>query len=276
MTIDADDAMAENPASAGRADELDTEGRATMVGDAGLLRDLRDRVLDEDESLSGLLRTCLALGIATGSSALQSWAASELKGYKTAAEVPDYRKVPLQLFVDSLSLSNVIVREQPVSRDTAPANARELIPYSVSLLSPLEQLIVMAEGESHYHVRLPILKRAAAEWNVAQNSDPMIFDMYYKMDSNTASGVVSVVRTTLLEMVLDMAKHVPLDQLPTRRQADTAVQVHAGGSYAQYRVDARNNSGVIGQGPAATQTQHSGPHPAEQQRRRWFRRPSRQ
>ncbi|WP_433574164.1 hypothetical protein [Nocardia brasiliensis] len=59
-----------------------------VVADAELLGDLRERVLDESEPLAGLLRTCLALAAVTGSEALRSWAANELKGYEDRAEVP--------------------------------------------------------------------------------------------------------------------------------------------------------------------------------------------
>lgn len=231
-----------------------------MVADAALLRDLRERVLDEGESLAGLLRTCLALGTVTGSDALRLWASSELRGYGVGAEVPAYRKLPLPLFVDSISLTNVIVRGHSVSRHMAPADAQELIPALVAFRSPIEHLVGMAEGGGNHKIRLESLKFAAAKWNAARGDyDPEIADLYYMVSDTAVGGIVSVVRTTLVEMVMDMAREVPLDQLPTRRQTDAAVQLHIGGSYTEYRVDVQDNRGVIGQGPSATQSQNSGP-----------------
>ncbi|MGV9752692.1 AbiTii domain-containing protein [Nocardia farcinica] len=246
-----------------------------MVADAALLRDLRERVLDESESLAGLLRTCLALGTVTGSNALRLWASSELRGYGAGAEVPTYRKLPLPLFIDSISLSNVIVRGHSVSRHMAPADAQELIPALVAFRSPIEHLVGMAEGGGNHKIRMESLKFAAARWNANRGDyDPEIADLYYMVSDTAVGGIVSVVRTTLVEMVMDMAREVPLDQLPTRRQADAAVHVHVDGSHAEYHVKVHNNSGVIGQGPSATQAQHPFPHVAGRKQRwwGWFRR----
>ncbi|MGY2025984.1 AbiTii domain-containing protein [Nocardia gipuzkoensis] len=247
-----------------------------MVADAELLRDLRERVLDESETLVGLLRTCLALGTVTGSDALRSWARSELKGYETGTEVPTYRKLRLPLYLDSFSISNILVRDQSVSRYMAPAEAQKLIPEQVSFKDPIEQLIGMAETGENHQIRLEGLKFAASEWNAARkDDDPWIVDLYYKVSATAVAGVVSVVRTTLVEMVMDMAKDVPLDQLPTRREADAAVQVHVYGSRDEYHLNVDNNRGVIGQGTASTQAQHRPPHsvePPRQRRWNWFRR----
>lgn len=240
-----------------------------MVADAELLRDLRERVLDESESLVGLLRTCLALGAVTGSDALRSWASRELKGYESADEVPAYRRLQLPLYLDSISLSNVLVPSQPVSRHQAPPDARPLIPSLVSLRSPVEHLRGMAESGETHQVRTESLKFAAAKWNLALGNDPQIVDLYYKLPDTAVGGVLSVVRTTLVEMVMDMAQDVPLDQLPTRRQADAAVQVHVDQSGDQYHVSVHDNKGVVGQGPAGSQTQHTVNRPIGAQRRRW-------
>ncbi|MCP2317943.1 hypothetical protein APR12_003296 [Nocardia amikacinitolerans] len=248
-----------------------------MVADAELLRNLRERVLDESESLAGLLRTCLALGAVTRSEVLRSWASSELKGYEGRAEVPDYRKLRLPLYLDSMSISQVYVPGQSVSRYMAPADAQDLIPELVSFRAPIEDLAGMADSKETHQIRLESLKFAASRWNGARkDGDPWIADLYYKVSSASLAGVLSVVRTTLVEMVMDMAKDVPLDQLPTRRQADAAVHVYVNGSRDEYHVNVENNTGVIGQGPAGTQAQHALSHsgePWQQRWRSWFRRP---
>ncbi|MEU4323433.1 hypothetical protein AB0F85_32060 [Nocardia fluminea] len=243
-----------------------------MVADAELLADLRERVLDESESLTGLLRKCLALGALTGSEALRLWASRELKGYDDSSlEVPAYRKLRLPLYLDSISLSQIIMRRQSVSRYQAPADAQDLIPELVSFRTSIDHLIGMAESGDTQQIRLESLKFAASKWNARQDNDPQIIDLYYQVSDTAIGGILGVVRTTLVEMVLDMAKDVPLHQLPTRRQADAAVHVHVGGSHDQYLVNVQDNSGVIGQGSAGTQAQHAGVPPSAggQRLQRW-------
>ncbi|WP_124390621.1 hypothetical protein [Rhodococcus wratislaviensis] len=242
-----------------------------MVADAELLADLRERVLDESESLVGLLRKCLALGAVTGSDALRLWASRELKGYDAGVEVPAYRKLRLPLYLDSVSLSQIIVRRQSVSRHQAPTDAQNLIPELVSFRMSIDHLIGMAESDDTQQIRLESLKFAASKWNAWQDNDPQIVDLYYQVSDTAIGGIVGVIRTTLVEMVLDMAKDVPLHQLPTRRQADAAVHVHVGGSHDEYLVNVQDNSGVIGQGSAGTQIQHAGVPPSTggQRQQRW-------
>ncbi|WP_141810573.1 hypothetical protein [Nocardia bhagyanarayanae] len=70
------------------------------------------------------------------------------------------------------------------------------------------------------------------------------------------AGIVGKIRTTLVEMVADMTRDVPFDGLPPRNQVDSAVQVNLHGSRDQYHIKVGTNSGVIGQGPGSSQTQH--------------------
>ncbi|WP_148280649.1 hypothetical protein [Nocardia cyriacigeorgica] len=225
-----------------------------MVADAELLGDLRERVLDEAEPLAGLLRTCLALGAVTGSKQLRLWAAQELKGYQKTAEVPAYRKLLLPLAADTISPFGEVILGQSLPRPMIPAEGERLIPERLPILLPIEHLAGMAGAGDEHKVEHPNCAYVASMWNQQRSEDnPRISQLYYKLPSTALLGVLSIVRTTLVEMVMDMAKDVPLHQLPSRKQADAAVHVHVNGS--QYNVNVDTNAGIIGQGTHASQTQ---------------------
>ncbi|MEU3015624.1 hypothetical protein [Nocardia asteroides] len=225
------------------------------MSDTALLRDLRERVLDEDEPLAGLLRKCLALGAVTGSADLRQWATNELKGYAPGTEVPAYRDLNLPLFIDSVS-GYTHVRGQQVSRFAAPTDARRYIPDLVSFRQPVEDIAATAADGS---TRLVVESLAFAQtaWNEQLPFGQDIHQIYYKVSAAALTGLLGTVRTTLLEMVLDMSQDVPLDQLPTRRQVDAAVQFHVHGARDQYNVNVGANPGVLGVGPGSTQTQNN-------------------
>ncbi|MGY2025986.1 AbiTii domain-containing protein [Nocardia gipuzkoensis] len=226
------------------------------MADADLLRDLRARVLDEGEPLAGLLRTCLALGAITRSEDLRRWATQELKGYGPDDKVPAYRELSLPLFVDSVSGYNFL-KGQPISRFAAPPSARQFIPETISFRQPVEDLAAM---NCSNRIGFEGLNFAVSVWNKALPFGQEIIQLYYMTSDSAMTGMLGTVRTTLLEMVLDMTQDVPLDQLPSRNQVDAAVQVHVhGGTRDQYNVNVGGaNHGVIGQGVGSTQTQHNG------------------
>lgn len=224
------------------------------MADADLLRDLRARVLDESESLAGLLRMCLALGAITKSADLRRWAAQELKGYGPDDEVPGYRSLSLPLFVDSFSGNNLLTG-QLVSRFSAPAEARQFLPETIAFRQPVEDLVAMGSSPRFSFEGMSF---AATAWNKKLPLGQQIVQLYYMASDSTLTGVVSTVRTTLLEMVLDMTQDVPFDQLPSRDQVDSAVQVNLNNSRDQYSLNVGTNHGVVGQGMGSTQSQHNG------------------
>ncbi|MGV9752693.1 AbiTii domain-containing protein [Nocardia farcinica] len=225
------------------------------MADADLLRDLRVRVLDESEPLAGLLRKCLALGAITGSEDLRRWATQELKGYGPDDELPTYRMLSLPLFADSVSGYN-FARGQAISRFAAPQEAREFIPETLPFRQPVEELAAL-NGSNR--IGFEGLAFAASAWNKALPFGQEIVQLYYMTSDSAMTGMLGTVRTTLLEMVLDMTQDVPLDQLPSRNQVDAAVQVHVhGGTRDQYNLRVDTNHGVVGQGMGSTQNQHNG------------------
>ncbi|MEU4595625.1 hypothetical protein [Nocardia sp. NPDC023988] len=223
------------------------------MADADLLRDLRARVLDESEPLAGLLRMCLALGAITRSEDLRRWARRELKGYGPDNEVPEYRTLSLPLFADSVSGYN-FATGQSISRFAAPPEARQYLPETISFRQPVEDLVAMTGGS---RIAFEGLAFALNAWNKTLPFGQEIVQLYYMTSDSTMTGMVGTVRTTLLEMVLDMTQDVPFDQLPSRNQVDNAVQVHVHGGRDQYNLSVGTNHGVVGQGAGLTQNQHN-------------------
>ncbi|ASQ91806.1 hypothetical protein CGL27_00030 [Streptomyces sp. 11-1-2] len=68
------------------------------------LDQLEKGVLDDTAPLAGLLCHALIIGGHASSHPLRQWALGELNGYAhTNAEIPDYRRVPAPIQVDSIS-----------------------------------------------------------------------------------------------------------------------------------------------------------------------------
>lgn len=229
------------------------------MSDAGILKSLREQVLDETQSLPGLLRKCLALGAVTGSEDLRAWATNELKGYDGDSSLPAYRSITAPLFIDTLSAtgSGALHRQgQQINHLQIPSKLRQYVPESLDFRQSVEELVQMAEAskdESH-KIGYAVFSLVMSRWNAQMPMGQELTGMYYGVGPSSLAGIVGAVRTTLLEMVIDMTKDVPLDTLPSRAKVDSVVKVHVGNNEVNIT---GNNSGIIGQGAGSTQIQNS-------------------
>lgn len=120
-----------------------------------MLRSIRERANDENETLAGLLRKCLLLGAETGSSSLRDWARLELNGYSDEATLPEYRRVSgVPMTMDSISGNNWATG-QTVTRSQLPLAAREYVSEFVFLTQPVEELERLAQ-EKTLHFKLAV------------------------------------------------------------------------------------------------------------------------
>jgi hypothetical protein len=226
-------------------------GRIASMSGSYVMENLRRRILDESESLPGLLRTCLMLSAETGSDALRAWASSELHGYETPDGIPAYRQLQLPLYASGW-IGGMHRSEFPIEFWRLPEEAQEVL-KAVPFQQSIEELEGLARGtDSLRYVRDGLLLgvRAAKGLPFTQ-----LEEAYCLVAPAAIAGMVGKVRTTLVEMVADMTRDVPFDGLPTRRQVDSAVQVNLYGSQDQYHVKVGTNNGLIGQGAGSTQSQ---------------------
>ncbi|MCP2317942.1 hypothetical protein APR12_003295 [Nocardia amikacinitolerans] len=217
-----------------------------------VMENLRRRVIDESEPLAGLLRTCLLLGAETGSDALRAWASAELHGYDAQDEVPKYRRLQMSLTVDGW-IGAMPRHGYSVAVWHLHQEDRERL-QAMKVLQSVEELESLATSTKplqHRHDGLLVAARRAEGIPFTR------VEQAYCLTSPAAmAGIVGKIRTTLVEMVADMTRDVPFDGLPPRNQVDSAVQVNLHGSQDQYHIKVGTNSGVIGQGPGSSQTQH--------------------
>lgn len=226
------------------------------VADADILRDLREQVLDETQSVAGLLRKCLALGTVTGSEELRAWAAHELRGYPAGEAVPKYRHLYAQLLMSSVS-GQFHATGQQIDRLLIPEDLREFVPERLELRHPVEELAGMASRGEPITMSSPTFPIVCSRWSRQLPMFQDVLSLNWSMLPSSIAGIVDNVRTTLVEIVMDLAKDVPLNSLPSRARVDGAVQVHINSNDNNSINVAGSNSGIIGLGTGSTQIQNN-------------------
>lgn len=216
-----------------------------------LLHSLRERILDESEPLAGLLRKCLLLGAETHSDSLRNWARSELNGYGDMDTVPDYRRLPSPpIRVDSIS-GNTWTKGQTYHRLQLPIYTHEAVPEEFSIRQPIEELETLAKSSS-IAFTTGGLAYAQTLWN--SKLDGMfqqIVNMSFVLSGSTITGVLSQIRTYLIDVIADLTADTPLTELPGKDQVDAAVGQHIG---TQYNTTIQSSTGPTAIGTKAEAT----------------------
>lgn len=196
-----------------------------------LLQSIRERILDESEPLDGLLRKCLLLGAETGSNALRDWARNELNGYVKDVPLPEYRKLPCPPIIVSSISGNLHARRQRFDRWELPAKAAEAISEKFHIIQPIGELEASATHSSVSFVA-PDLTLAKMYWEDTLDPDiEQILDISYAVAGSTIAGIVSKVRTQLVEIIADLSSDIPMTELPKKAQVDSAVSQRIGTQY---------------------------------------------
>lgn len=196
-----------------------------------LLRSIRAVMLDEAEPLARLLRKCLLLGAETGSASLREWARRELNGYEGVEEVPDYRKVhDVPISMDSVS-GNFWSKGQIISRMNLPQRAWEYVPEEFPFRQPVEELEQLA-ATKRLSFSSPGLSYAQLLWNKQLGPFQSIHGLSFVMTGSAIAGILSQIRTQLVDVIADLTADTPLTELPGKEQVDAAVTQHIGQVYA--------------------------------------------
>ncbi|MFJ5548690.1 hypothetical protein [Streptomyces sp. NPDC093225] len=190
---------------------------------------LEQGVLDDTAQLAGLLRHALIIGGHASSLPLRQWALHELNGYANVdAEIPEYRRLPAPIRVDSVSPAWQ-KRGETISVRHLPEVARNVIKEEVVIpwgVGHIENLIARTPPGEHLKVALP----GAAELRTLMSAQYRqrgisIEALYWSIDASALHGIVDQVRTRLTQFVAELRSAMPAGtQVPSPEQVHRAVQ----------------------------------------------------
>jgi hypothetical protein len=229
---------------------------------AGLLADIQAGVVDDSVSLESLLQKCIALGGQAGSVKLRDWARHELNGYTGRLEdLPAYRKVAAQLTATVANGFGVNGRPQEIYEHELPKVIRRQ--RSEWRVAELRQGVGELEAVANSAERTVNLSpswsseviSALNEHNEAYNS--LVTRVYWPISITAFRGVLSRVRTALVELVTELDDLTPESQaVPSREAVDGVLQTIFTGD-RQHITVVRQNAGEHG---TNTITTASGDH----------------
>lgn len=212
---------------------------------SALLQRIEDEVLDEDRSLAGALRKCIAFGSRVGSSELEAWASQELHGYETSdAMVPTYRTIYAPLAVDSsVPPYGKIEYCTVISSRVFPEYYRNLISEQLTLRQPVEELeVLVADCERKGEPLKPESEFAPLLVKYLNRTDgrpgQRALSLYWVVNTATARGMLGRIRTVLVQFVAELRTQAgeDVDQL-SAAQTREAFTVVFNGYFPSAKID---------------------------------------
>lgn len=176
-----------------------------------------------------ILRKLIILGGRSGSSELRDWASQELRGYKEAASVPDYRRVWALIQMDAF-VGNSQIKRQTIDPWSFPEEVRDDISNEVKFaqgIGEIQSMIDTRGDATTIRVALPGQTYIASLIDEASgNPYQHVTDIYWNVSVTALEGIVDQVKTRLAELLGELrAATSPNQEVPTHDQAAHAVNV---------------------------------------------------
>ena len=171
------------------------------------------------------------LGAETGSSSLRDWARSELQGYKNDGPIPDYRVFPTSPIVVEEISGTFHSKGRRIHRLELPRDAAEVVPEHFNVVQSVSELEGFS-GSKEVAFFTPDLSLAKILWNQGLDTDfQQIVGLTHELSGSSIAGILSKIRTQLVEIIADLTAEIPLTELPRKDQVDSAVSQHIGTQY---------------------------------------------
>lgn len=216
-----------------------------------LLRSLRDAMIDESESLAGLLRKCLLLGAETKSDQLRDWARRELNGYADEEEVPEYRRIFSPPIVMDSQSGPTWATGQVITRLNLPTAAQKYVGEYLDIRQPIEEVESLAQQGS-LSFTTNGLSVAMSVWNKELPMFQNIIGLKFSMSGSVLSGILGQIRTRLVEIIADLTADTPLAELPRRARVDEVVAERLGLARDVYNTTINQSGGAAAIGAGAS------------------------
>jgi hypothetical protein len=170
-----------------------------------LLDDIRDEALDSSIPLSSVLRKCLLLAARLKYEPLRTWVGLELNGYKKRADLPDYRIAHGDVRINYISgvyqntgqqlpyMEEIekMRGEMETIRVTQSVDELDDMTGKDGLIIPLEPEVVSI---INYHINDRFVQ---------------VYSAYVPLPPSLLSGILSTVRTRILQFVLEIEEEFP-------------------------------------------------------------------
>jgi len=169
------------------------------------LEQIKEGAVGNEMPLDEVLRRCLILASTLRHEPLKEWARSELNGYLSVDNIPSYRSLNVQIYFNAVSF-RTIATSQPVPPGTFPPELAAKA-TTIRLPNPVAEIEGWATDEgAKLSVPRDIYDHLAS---VMSEREWEITSAWYSATSGAVRGILSTIRTRIVEFALSIEDELP-------------------------------------------------------------------
>lgn len=173
-----------------------------------LLREIQDTAIDSNAELATLLRKCKVLAARLGNAEFKQWVESELSGYESKDELPDYRILHVNSKGHFAGPFGSGLRNADIPMFSIPEEFRENLKHSYLMepVASMEALVANAEGGLAQEPWNPDLVAYVGQ-NIYQNMNCM--QAWKVIPVTSIVAALDAIRNRVLSFVLEIEAEAP-------------------------------------------------------------------
>ncbi len=169
-----------------------------------IIRDLRDGAVNDDVAVSTLLRKALVLASVLKNETLRAWAKQELDGYANVESLPPYRMITAVVAGDFVGRVRAHDHRLPVEQyDDSIQEQLTVVPI-IDSVREIEETAKSAGEMVTYALEMSWCQMLPPLF-----ADSQLVDIRRHVHAAKLHAIVDIVRTRLLELVLDLERKFP-------------------------------------------------------------------
>ena len=165
-----------------------------------LITDIQIKMTDKDYSIMDILRMALVIANKLKADSIKKWIQSELHGYASSDELPEYRKVPM-----SVKFYNSVYGWCPV--DIRNDKFSEVL-KEMALRQTISEINELSKNQdtNEVHFDTPLIVKEELS-----TCAPFDTDFHYVCSSTQLIKIIDIVKTNLLEWAIELEKNGIID-----------------------------------------------------------------
>ena len=179
------------------------------------ISDLAERITEgatsDSIALSEVLRLCMRLGKQLKNDKLTLWARSELDGYSSVTDLPDYRILPGAVLADFSGPFGSGLRNAQVPKFSVDKDDRDWL-FSNKMLQPVAELERLTKGKESETLKSPWPADVVAYYQRKEIYEGMVLVSAWRtLTKPSLIGILDTIRTRVLDFILQIEDEIDFE-----------------------------------------------------------------
>lgn len=179
-----------------------------VVKKKNLVEEIKNDIVNEKVSLSTALRKAKLLAFELKSDDFRKWVHSELSGYESKSEIPNYRKIMAQNLGTFSGPFRSTIKNMMIPTYNLPDSVKEFAEEMI-FAEGVKELESLIQADKTLQRKWPAEAVILAREHITVSGGHVLVDAWQPLTKQAVVGILDAVRNRLLDFLLDLQKAYP-------------------------------------------------------------------